>query len=54
MLKDENLSVEEFFKIYTREEIVEFIEELYNRGDRLELTRKEFNKINFDIDSKEK
>lgn len=54
MLKDENLSREEFFESYTKEEIVAYIEELYNRGDSLELTRKEFNKINFDIDSKEK
>ncbi len=54
MLKDENLSREEFFKNYTKEEIVEFIEELYNRGDSLELTRKEFNKIYFSNYNKEK
>lgn len=54
MLKDENLSREEFFKNYTKEEIVSYIKELYNIGDNLELIRKEFNKINFDIDNKEK
>jgi hypothetical protein len=52
MLKDEKLIREEFFKNYTKEEIVSYVEELYNRGDNLELIKKEFNKINFDIDNK--
>ncbi len=39
MLKDENLSIEEFFKNYTKEEILDYIEELYNTGDSLEMQR---------------
>ena len=39
MLKDENLSIEEFFETYTKEEILDYIEELYSRHDSLERQR---------------
>jgi hypothetical protein len=46
MLKDENLSVEEFFESYTKEEILDYIEELYNRGDSLVMQRINFSNYN--------